>query len=462
VDDSRLDIARFDQFLRLTLLESLLTMVVSAEGALNESLYFQFADRAVGVQELRFMVEHDGINNRLGTLCERVRDLVRPLLPHRRAQIGTIALTFVQFDGLQIVRPSDEELSVQYLLPRISYLLGQLLNAIRYRALSVASDEALCLSTFLEVDICPILQFNVHEERMRTLWQLVGERYNGVPAEMIFFMGHDTLGFPGWRWAPSSFLISGSDATWTIQDRLYAYKTAQLGIIRPKGLEVCFPGWIIKCQPWFPGLRLDVWEHLAARPHYPVVMRDSSTQRLWMLSLNLHGTPMTLPDISLRHILAQSGEFVLIRSRSLPRPMTILARSHYHSVSLSNARKDGPIQVEFVASVVITELFDVYEAVYEPLIALSKQVASHESSVELSAVSGVDISAQSQELDKVRQFMQRIVTEHIACEPEYRQLALRFLDKGEGLDNLWEALPIVLPFEITFEYLSENERWIVD
>jgi hypothetical protein len=115
-----------------------------------------------------------------------------------------------------------------------------------------------------------------------------------------------------------------------------------------------------------------------------------------------------------------------------------------------------------VASVVITELFDVYEAVYEPLIALSKQVASHESSVELSAVSGVDISAQSQELDKVKQFMQRIVTEHIACEPEYRQLALRFLDKGEGLDNLWEALPIVLPFEITFEYLSENERWIVD
>jgi hypothetical protein len=91
---------------------------------------------------------------------------------------------------------------------------------LRYRATSVATDEALCLTTLAQLDMEQIL--NVEPaQRMKKFWELLP-----IPAKIVFRTG-DTIDEDGWRWAPRSLLSSqemrGIDAANTDIAVLFGY-----------------------------------------------------------------------------------------------------------------------------------------------------------------------------------------------------------------------------------------------
>jgi hypothetical protein len=88
-------------------------------------------------------------------------------------------------------------------------------TALRYRATSVPTDEPLCLTTLLGLDMSKVLQEDP-ENRMKRFWSLVTP-----PAKIVFRSGQN-LNEEGYRWAPASLLSSQKMRTVDEADTSYS------------------------------------------------------------------------------------------------------------------------------------------------------------------------------------------------------------------------------------------------
>jgi hypothetical protein len=138
-------------------------------------------------------------------------------------------------------------------------LLQVLDKSFHYRSVTVESDEPLCITTLLSLDLTKIVKIEDHMERMREEWIMVSEKLGGIPANVVI---HENLvlPFPGFRWAPRTLL----HAPQSIFEFEVGYKdnwwgAEQLGGLTSKGLRVRFPGFLIRPNSRPEGLKLHPW-----------------------------------------------------------------------------------------------------------------------------------------------------------------------------------------------------------
>jgi hypothetical protein len=147
------------------------------EGALARKLFFQFADKAFDLQ--------NGI--------EMLRNSQEPKLSYTLKK--PILFQYEQLSVLQ-----DDQLTYPQ---RVVALAA----ALRFRSTSVASDEALCLSTMLRLDTKAIAsvtgqsECDTQHKRMELFWSSLKE----VPSDIAIFNCRK-LTSHGLQWAPLSFL----------------------------------------------------------------------------------------------------------------------------------------------------------------------------------------------------------------------------------------------------------------
>jgi hypothetical protein len=179
------------------------------EGALAQSLVFKFADSLFDLDNAISQIYHD-------------EDVVFDL---------TLKTSIVKnFLDARSFRNQDIDTTLR---------IKTIMSSLKFRATSVASDEALCLGVMLNVDVMRILQASTnHEERMAKLWSLVSE----VPAELAIFDGR-RLTSENFRWAPAT-LLSPVNHGW---GALIRYSRGQNGKITPDGLTIQFPGFVLPC-----------------------------------------------------------------------------------------------------------------------------------------------------------------------------------------------------------------------
>jgi hypothetical protein len=157
------------------------------EGALASSLYFQFADQAISLIALEKEI-NSGIlftDMRTRAVCEDMQNELCRLI------------TFIN--------PKRTPLSGGE-----SLVLAHLDQALQNRGVSDPSDEPLCIATLLDLDLKAVLHVEpkTQEQRMRKIWELIDEKYVGIPPGVTFFLG-ERLESKGWRWAPKSLLDPG-------------------------------------------------------------------------------------------------------------------------------------------------------------------------------------------------------------------------------------------------------------
>ncbi len=150
------------------------------EGALSKSLYFQFSDEAVSLDMLKRSIKE----------AQRVSMRDKNIW-------GSLSKNFRQLQGFFL---QDED-STEAKISKIA-LLDQ---ALLYRSVSVASDEALCIGTLMSLDMAAILKVEPKENRMQKVWELLAASEEGISSEVIFLEGRK-IEAPGWRWAPRSLL----------------------------------------------------------------------------------------------------------------------------------------------------------------------------------------------------------------------------------------------------------------
>lgn len=103
--------------------------------------------------------------------------------------------------------------------------LSLLYLALSHRNTTVASDEALCIGTLMNLDVSRILPLS-GDERMCKVWDLLASANNGsLPCKMIFLHGVK-LNRRGYRWAPATLLPPG-EGYLSVQSRTLRWRGSQ-------------------------------------------------------------------------------------------------------------------------------------------------------------------------------------------------------------------------------------------
>ena len=80
----------------------------------------------------------------------------------------------------------------------IASVLSILDCALNDRAVTVPSDEPLCIITLLSLDSKPVVAVDTAENRMQKVWKQITKQYNGIPVN-ITFMDFPRLKSKGWE-----------------------------------------------------------------------------------------------------------------------------------------------------------------------------------------------------------------------------------------------------------------------
>ena len=151
------------------------------EGALPQSLCFQFADSLLDLRHL----------------IDKVIDIYNVDIGRRALALDMIS----QYRGLRNffhARNGIEDIGIE--------LVDQ---ALLFRSVTVASDEPLLIGGLLNVDMTHILN-GPEDLRMARLWSLIPSVPGGIPKNILFCRG-PRLSQPGFRWAPASLLTFRGD-----------------------------------------------------------------------------------------------------------------------------------------------------------------------------------------------------------------------------------------------------------
>jgi hypothetical protein len=229
------------------------------EGALAESLYFQFADCAISLDIKRIQLLHSSQDL-------RHRVFILDFLPeYLRLQ------SFYHYDRLDIIKTPNTP-------PDLSVVNA----ALQYRSVSVPSDEPLCIACLLSVSTTPMLGKHVQEnDRMKILWKLVAEKHGGIPTSIIFF--EDTrIDALGWRWAPAS-LLAAKPQLQTFETRILRWSDKNLGQPTPNGLKVKLPGHCVMLGRVDDGRPRHPWKGVARLPETNIYCRDIDTMQWYLI-----------------------------------------------------------------------------------------------------------------------------------------------------------------------------------
>ncbi|KAL8767929.1 MAG: hypothetical protein Q9209_005717 [Squamulea sp. 1 TL-2023] len=150
------------------------------EGALARNLWFQFKHAPVNIK--RLWIE----------LCETYI-----------SDVGRRGLAFDAMSVYQGLRVFNRQETVLH-GANLGISLSAVDYALRYRAVSVATDEPLLIGGLLNLDLTYILD-GPESSRMERLWSLAPLVKRGIP-KSVLFRSSPKLCQPGFRWAPATLL----------------------------------------------------------------------------------------------------------------------------------------------------------------------------------------------------------------------------------------------------------------
>ncbi|KAL8922281.1 MAG: hypothetical protein Q9208_005251 [Pyrenodesmia sp. 3 TL-2023] len=149
-------------------------------------------------------------------------------------------------------------------------------EALRFRSVTVPSDEPLLIAGLLSLDIAHVLE-GPEEFRMQRLWSLVPSVYGGIPKKILFCRGA-RLRQQGFRWAPVSLLSFKGSSDGRLGDSNIDDNASSL---TPAGLRVRLPACEIKMASIANRLPRDIWDTSGPKDKDPIPCR--SNEGSWFL-----------------------------------------------------------------------------------------------------------------------------------------------------------------------------------
>ena len=257
------------------------------EGALAKRLWFQFADKAVCLTDLKAKME---------TIC--------PLDPQQKDIFFDIRYQIDRIEQFFQTKGYDGSGSNFKTLD----------EALLHRSVTNASDEPICIGTLMNLSSKAILapgddildamrknkahngddrieekdrlEFQLRDVRMKVVWKLLAQKFKCLPAQIIFFEER-RIDAKGFRWAPRS-LLQAENVYLSPGSRKLRWDSKKPGVLTDKGLEVQYPGFRLHLAQYNDGRPRHPWKGLKRPPEDGIIFRDSSKRKWYSISTKQH------------------------------------------------------------------------------------------------------------------------------------------------------------------------------
>ena len=364
--------------------------------------------------------------------------------------------------------------------------LSWLQQAVYFRNVSKAPDEALCLSTLCTFDHdtrCHIASAKDHQTRMARLWHSISTdpRFGGVPARVVFFED-ETLTKPGYQWAPRSLLGAAAARSWFDESpkttRWHSAGAVNLGECTARGLRVRFPGWRIEVRALVPGLKLHPWRGVLRNPLEDMVYLKHEKTGRWLRAVDWKQSQKSqkLPEDQWTRWYQKDpicraidkGNCALIRDN-----LTAISGGDafgwgLHSclmVSLEDpeaAREpvDGELCVHKKRTLLVHSLSKPEAVVASGLQALAMRLATEKVTIALAAITNKRGKRYTAALDDVKRRMKEVMGDYLEENLDFAKAVDQTLP---GIrQSVWAAIPKFFSHNAYVVDLPDSQCWVVD
>jgi len=384
------------------------------------------------------------------------------------------------------------------------YHLAQLLNvqaAMYFRAVSVASDEPLCLATLMALDPAAVTSVACRQERMAIVWNLIAKQCGGIPARVIFFAEQplQLATLDGWRWAPKTLLIADFETGLDYDIAINRFTTSEsgrvdlsvynLGSLSEQGLRVTFPGSLLTLKPWTEGSSKWPWSLLHSQPVEQLFCRDKSTGKWFTIvdyflsrrrirsssseerakrdkqMIEEEGTETREGKRRSQPIFNElcSGNVALIKDTMMPdyttRWLLVRLRDEYD--------ENAPLHVHASLTVLLTEVDPCVWPALDALRTIAAKVAGSEENQQflcyLEQAGGGDHDNDEcrRIVKELAEEMQRQISDYWDESVEFAASCEMYLGKNRR-DRCLRFLLSAAPYDLCLEPLSDDRVWVVD
>ncbi|KAL9071181.1 MAG: hypothetical protein Q9161_004358 [Pseudevernia consocians] len=305
-------------------------------------------------------------------------------------------------------------------------------RGLSHRNTTVASDEALCIATLMNLDVSEILPL-LGEDRMCKVWDLLAVANSGsLPRKMIFLDGAK-LSRHGYRWAPSTLLPPG-ERFHPVQSRVLRWCGPQ-GKPTSKGLMAEYPSY--RFHPYSGPFPSPIWEVLHKMRQVRFVFKDQSRD-IWCQIMYLDSSQSSSEDIQTPLVdLVAKGDLAVILAEEPPEnPSAFLEEAYREGILVTvTEEKEDVLHASLGNSVILTPLSPQEVIVYEAAERLMQELRTWE----LKESEGLEVAEQVSEerITKLRANCKEMTRKLLAEEPGLGDAVVEILGEGgEGLD-LW-------------------------
>lgn len=418
------------------------------EGALNTNLYFQFANSAISAQ---------GMIDELKSIAwNKDARYMHPFMDMEREHLSI--RSFFHTPPTAPTLPPNKHLEI-------------LESALQTRSFSVSSDEPLCIATLMSLNIARILDFQGAGPRMREMWRMLSNRFGGIPASILFYEDN-CLSFPGWRWAPRSFLpgpmsqfdLGTRKRRWTAQGN-----GLQLGLPTPRGLKVSFPGFRLSSS----AKEKDPFQGMIYRPTETTVMFQDE-EGTWYTIMR-SDCPSTL-DLGFYEQMRdsrkrdgwplcdaiESGKCAVVLEKEI-KTKNGQERDAFRGILVEvNGEVDGIIVAERKFHVSVATLYEQGAMVQESYKRLWLQMKEGELTTKLCKIEDRESEECKEVLEEVIEKMKRVMKEALEADPKLLEALPRLYGKAFDPDVLWIRIANWWEQENTGIKLSSGQIWCID
>ncbi|CAF9922237.1 hypothetical protein IMSHALPRED_005632 [Imshaugia aleurites] len=316
--------------------------------------------------------------------------------------------------------------------------LSLLDRALSHRNTTVASDEAPCIATLINLDVNEILPLS-DEDRMCKVWDLLAAANSGsLPCKMIFLEG-PKLKRRGYRWAPSTLLPPG-ERFHSVQIRIARWRGPQ-GKPTPQGLVAEYPGYRFRpCSGLSP---CPVWDVLLKIRQVRFIFKDQ-TRGIWCQlmykstseKLDTGLSPSEIMQTPFVDLVAKFDLAVILADEPSDKPSVYLEETYREGILVTVKEEKGDIiYASLGEGVLLTPLSPKDTTVYDAAERLMRKFRSWE----LQDSEGLELAEQLSEerISKLRAKCKGMTRELLAEEPGLEEAVLGMVGEGGEGWHLW-------------------------
>ncbi len=311
-------------------------------------------------------------------------------------------------------------------------------RALSHRNTTVASDEALCIATLMNLDLSKILPLS-GEDRMCKAWDLLAAANGGLlPRNMIFLDGPKLSG-RSYRWAPSTLLPPG-ERVLPVQSRLLRWRGPQ-GKPTAKGLMAEYPNYRIR--PYSAPSPSPIWRVLLRMDQVRFVFKDQTHcgwYQIMYLQKSLQAESSQSPSETMQIPFADlvtKGNLAVILTKELPdKPSAFFEEAYREGILVTiTEERENVLHAKLGNSVILTPISPQEVIAYEAAERLMQELRSWE----LEDSEGLEIAEQvsDEKINKMKAKCKEMTRKLLAEDPELENAVVEILaEGGKGLD-LW-------------------------